>query len=359
MYESGRYTGMKALLVALWGFVAVASVAATCVSNVEQKGPTGPWVGEVVNTGPDAVQDVYVNGRVRGYSDIGGGTCPSSLLPGERGAFEVFFDQGFNPPPVLPLDVYFPPTAFAAYPSTGFVQNEGLLLTIVEENRAEKYARIVVQNGSQHRYADINICGILRGEDGRVAAVGQTEVRVVGGLEPPDDPAWLQPGQSLTLDVYFYEMPLGTLRFHARADRRYSPPPFCCFAPQTAWTSVDAGPFSLMLPPGWVYEPGQGIDSFVGTIRGDGVEMYFDYGIYSNDLPAQGDPAHNVTFETIGGFTAKIVTPAAADGTTGVFFADTGETLRNQAVQLQLSGMSLPTSERDLAVIIFRTIRFH
>lgn len=53
--------------------------------------------------------------------------------------------------------------------------------------------------------------------------------------------------------------------------------------PET-WIKLDiGGKFSLYAPPGTTYRPLQGIDSFVGQIRGQGFRMFFDFGDYAND----------------------------------------------------------------------------
>lgn len=47
--------------------------------------------------------------------------------------------------------------------------------------------------------------------------------------------------------------------------------------------------FSLCLPPGWQHVPGSGTDSTVGSLRGPGVELRYDLGLYSDPLqPPEG-----------------------------------------------------------------------
>lgn len=52
------------------------------------------------------------------------------------------------------------------------------------------------------------------------------------------------------------------------------------------WERVDAGPFSLRVPPGFSAEDVQPIDSRAGTYRNASgtVRVAYDYGWYSNDL---------------------------------------------------------------------------
>jgi hypothetical protein len=42
--------------------------------------------------------------------------------------------------------------------------------------------------------------------------------------------------------------------------------------------------FSLCLPPGWQHLPGAGTDSTVGSLRGPGLEIQYDLGLYSDPL---------------------------------------------------------------------------
>ena len=51
------------------------------------------------------------------------------------------------------------------------------------------------------------------------------------------------------------------------------------------WHTIDLGSFQLEAPKQFKYKPIQGIDSFVGEIKGDGVTFFFDYGWYSSANP--------------------------------------------------------------------------
>lgn len=79
--------------------------------------------------------------------------------------------------------------------------------------------------------------------------------------------------------------------------------------------------FSLRLPPSWQLRKLQGVDSYVGEIVGDGVRFTFDYGIYSNQLPYEDDPAYTVMYAEIGGREAKLVRPKeGVEEIPGVYF---------------------------------------
>lgn len=121
------------------------------------------------------------------------------------------------------------------------------------------------------------------------------------------------------------------------------------------WQSVDAGSFTLSLPPGWEFNVQQGIDSYVAEFIGDGVRLGFDYGWYSNPLADESDPSYVVTYDAIDGKKAKIVVPKEiGNGTTGVYFEDVGDGMN----RLEISGENLTSSQQDVVLTIFRSIQF-
>jgi hypothetical protein len=122
----------------------------------------------------------------------------------------------------------------------------------------------------------------------------------------------------------------------------------------TGWHKVDAGPFSILAPSGWEFNQLEGVDSFVGEFVGDGVTLRFDFGRYSNPLKEEKKPAYVVIHKSIGGFHAKVVSPRTpGNGITGVYFRDVGH-----ATELSLWGKDLTSTQQELALKIFETIRF-
>jgi hypothetical protein len=120
------------------------------------------------------------------------------------------------------------------------------------------------------------------------------------------------------------------------------------------WHKVDAGPFSVLAPSGWVFHQLEGVDSFVGEFVGDGITLKFDFGGYSNPLKEEKKPAYVVVHKSIGGFRAKVVSPRTpGHGITGVYFRDVAH-----ATALCLWGKDLTSTQQELALKIFETIRF-
>jgi hypothetical protein len=358
---------MRLLRLVPLGALLMLCVSATCVTDVRQKGPEGPWVGEVVNNGDQTVNFVQVMPAIfdsTGHQLYGQGgsttaiACPSTLLPGEHGAFEAFFirAQDGQPTSVPPLRAEFPPVAID-FPGEGALRGDGLLAEVAQESTREKSIIVRVTNNSMNRYSDVTVCGILRANDGEVLSVGRADGPAFG-----DDLTILAPGQSITLTMLFDEVPDGGTTLYPRAILRGPTPP-CCMPGPSASHRVNTGPFSVMLPPGWAYDPAQGIDSFVGSFVGDGVTLGFDYGVYSNNLPYDDDPAYRVHHESIGGYRSKIVMALAPGGVTGVYFEDLGPTTipvfeGQYRTRLQVSGTGLTPEQQAIALQIFRSLRF-
>ena len=125
----------------------------------------------------------------------------------------------------------------------------------------------------------------------------------------------------------------------------------------TNWQFIDAGSFTLSLPPNWKFNKLQGIDSYVGEFVGDDAKLHFDFGWYSNSLAEDSDPNHIVTYETIDGYRAKIVVPkVTGNGITGVYFDKLGDE-GPQQTRFNLYGENFTSSQQETALKIFRTLK--
>jgi hypothetical protein len=120
------------------------------------------------------------------------------------------------------------------------------------------------------------------------------------------------------------------------------------------WHKLDAGPFSILAPPGWEFHQLVGIDSFLGEFVGDGVTLRFDYGRYSNGyLKNAKKPAHIVSRRSIGGHSAKVAHPRTpGSGLTGVYVRLIGHDA------LWLWGKDLTSAQQELVLKMFETLRF-
>ena len=122
--------------------------------------------------------------------------------------------------------------------------------------------------------------------------------------------------------------------------------------------------FSVMLPPEWALSTGQGIDSYVGEIRGDGVLLRFDLGWYSHEPNPERDPQHQyvVLHEDIGGHRAKLMLAAdppemsreSYNAATAVYFGNLDE--HNKFL---MAGEGLTREQQETAIAIFRSVRMN
>lgn len=130
--------------------------------------------------------------------------------------------------------------------------------------------------------------------------------------------------------------------------------------PAPDWQRVDTGPFSVALPPGWTYEPQQGIDSFVGDFVGPDMRLHFDYGWYWNTRPGDGAPGYEVLHEDIDFRPADLwvarADPAEVTGLYVDYVTDSEPGWPPD--RLSLLGLRLAPAQQDLALAIMRSVRF-
>jgi hypothetical protein len=188
-------------------------LSATCVTRVDQKGPTGPWIGEVTNTGPDPLSGVQAKAQVfdddwkEVFSWISP-VCPPDLQPGETAPFEVHAVPSQDVR--LPLHLGFEWVQGGPYSDQ---VPEGLALKVVEEDPARGYAIVEVTNQSSRTYTDIVVCGVARDRDGNAASVGGFDPLREGAVFPSN----LAPGEKATVPLFFTSIPDGTIDLFATA----------------------------------------------------------------------------------------------------------------------------------------------
>jgi hypothetical protein len=200
---------------------------ATCVTATEQQGSGGPWIGEVVNSGTEPMNNITVEAKItdatgrwfrREYGNsVSGGVCPFTLRAGQRGWFQIFFQKGpQEPEPVLPLHAEFPPVA------SGFdapiLVDQGISVRLISEDRLRNLVQIEVRNDSMRTYGSISICGVLR-VDGDVTKIGRAD--------GPPSPALLLPGEVMSVAMYFNTLPEGSIEFFPIGYDRTPPAPCC------------------------------------------------------------------------------------------------------------------------------------
>jgi hypothetical protein len=194
-------------------FPAVILLAATCVGETHQRGPSGPWVGEVVNHGAVPAADVAVRANIFDASGAYLGlstafTCPATLAPRGHGTFEIFLQGYANPPGgiALPLRAEFEQPALEG--QNHAVTGEGLSARLVSRNDAKRVALVEVQNNSTRTFTNTVVCANLRDASGSLLEVGSA----------PLFPTRLRPGETQTVPIFFNTMPQGQIELFAQGD---------------------------------------------------------------------------------------------------------------------------------------------
>jgi hypothetical protein len=135
---------------------------------------------------------------------------------------------------------------------------------------------------------------------------------------------------------------------------------------QSKWQVKDVGPFTISLPSGWVFQPARGVDSFIGSFKGDMIALSFDYGWYSNSLSDYEGKDYRVNRGNIIakfahkfriGHRTKIVNARAEKGLIGMYLQN--KLVMRQWVALSItSTQDLSSSQRQLVLKIFKSIKF-
>ncbi len=193
-------------------------LGATCVTRVDQKGPAGPWIGEVTNTGP-APATVMISAVAVGADGyhvypFWQEPCPPVLLPGMTGSFELVVPDEFlsfsttkQPLSIAPFPVAYSYPAWSILPT-------GVPVRLIREYPEHNGVIAQVTNDSASTLQETKVCANVRDASGRMVEVG------FGKLFPSS----LGPGESRQLPIYFNSLPEGNIEFFVSAkDEPYGP----------------------------------------------------------------------------------------------------------------------------------------
>jgi hypothetical protein len=75
------------------------------------------------------------------------------------------------------------------------------------------------------------------------------------------------------------------------------------------WQTLDYGPFKVKTPQNWKKFNTQGVDSYVGGFTNGNDTLFFDYGMYSQEINGYESSKHLYEQATINGFTAILQIP--------------------------------------------------
>jgi hypothetical protein len=336
---------------------AASSMAAMCITHIEQRGDAGPWIGEIVNRNQYRASDFErepgdTAPLVRDAlgADAGPVTiaiCPAELEPGEMAAFEMRLARAPSPGLTMPLSATAP--IIHGYSGFNFEEpRDALHVELLSSDTVAAAARVVLRNESEHSaYPNGRACGVARDAGGAIVSVSDA-------VDIPN----LDPGES-TIETLPFSSLAGatTIDVHARASE------VTILEQRPGGARVfDLTQFQATLPAGWHYYPQQGIDSFVGKFGSDdGAEIYFDFGGYTGGPDHLTDPAYRVIEETIDGHDATIVVPQVnRTGDVALYIGGIGR--RNQfpggQAALAMYGHDFTAQQQRDALAIFRSIDF-
>ena len=165
-------------------------LGATCVTNVEQKGPTGPWIVEVTNTGPDPVFGVTVRGSVEDangtvVSGMFDETCPLNLMPEQKGYFikpAVSNFESFGPNITLPLRII--PSAFAQ--GSIALLADGVVLHVLATYQEHRALLVEMRSNSPNTHYQVKVCAVLFSPSGETQEVVSTRPFLTSTFKPGD-----------------------------------------------------------------------------------------------------------------------------------------------------------------------------
>lgn len=132
--------------------------------------------------------------------------------------------------------------------------------------------------------------------------------------------------------------------------------------------AISAGSFSLRLPPGWTTTERRGIDSTIGAISGDGIQLIYNNPMSLFDARDQAAvsgeaPEHVFWEELVDGLLLSLVRPVSPEpddlGTTGVMirpFID-GDDASAASMRLSVLATGLSGEQQEMALAILRTIQ--
>ena len=199
-------------------------LGATCVTKVEQKGPTGPWVGEVTNMGPDVQTNVYVTGNILDANGtyvepVTETVCPLRLRPGEKGYFTApnspLYAISHAPFLVQPFHL-----SLKTFSDTWPKPLDQISFKVLGTYPEDDAILVEMQNSASETYYPIGVCAI------NFAPSGEARETSWGSPFLP-----IQPGEARDFVVHF-DSPLdGTFEFSAKSlqshgDTFIDSPPF-------------------------------------------------------------------------------------------------------------------------------------
>jgi len=123
--------------------------------------------------------------------------------------------------------------------------------------------------------------------------------------------------------------------------------------------SIDIYDYQLKVPAKFQLIEEQGIDSYVGKLVGEGIEIQFDYGIHTSPSKNLDQDKFNIYFETFGSVERQIVVPKNPnEDFTSMHIRDLNDFSDMKSyVSLKMYTNNITRKEQDLVVKIFESTK--
>lgn len=210
----------------------VVLLASTCVTDVRQRGPGGPWTIDVLNNG-DAPVTGFVfatvfdaTGRELAFGTVR--TCPGIIPPHGVGAAEASLRRSFVPAPVHPFRATF--RSVSGTVPTNRQTSDGLQTRVVEWHADQRFVMLDVTNASTMPLSEVTVCATLRGPNHELREVGNT----------PLFPTTLRPGETQSVPIYFNTVTTDNIEVFASGSLE------CCDTTRLDDSSFAAGTVSVL-----------------------------------------------------------------------------------------------------------------
>ncbi|QQR55281.1 lipoprotein [Candidatus Peregrinibacteria bacterium] len=117
------------------------------------------------------------------------------------------------------------------------------------------------------------------------------------------------------------------------------------------WVALQGQGFYVLAPAGWTLTSEQGVESYAGTISGDGMSLSFDYGAFVDDEFKDQNADYASSKENIDGKDSIIYLPRnTIEGKLGIFM----NVSENE--KLSMTGEALDLNERLTLLKVLRSV---
>ncbi len=126
-------------------------------------------------------------------------------------------------------------------------------------------------------------------------------------------------------------------------------------------SSVTIGDYTFNFPTRFVLEEAEGIDSFVGQIRGDGITLNFDFGPFTGPLNNVSEDQFEILEDEIEGHFRQIVIPFDSNtDRTRIHLFRIQDTIDMPSLfdRLTMSTTNLSATQQDVIVEAFESVDF-